>query len=159
MFPNPTVLPLASLARKVRILFMPALLNPSLRAAWLAAGIGLLAAQSTAAATNVLAWQFRPWTSEDGLPNNTVNGLAQTPDGYLWVGTPNGLTRFEVACLASHQAIWRQLLAGGEDRAIVLEDDLHLMLEFAALAGDASWVPADAHSVKLDTYFQTVLLG
>lgn len=71
----------------------------------------------------------------------------------------NGLTRFEVACLASHQEVWRRLLAGGENRAIVLEDDLHLMPDFAVLAADCSWVPADAHAVKLDTYFQKALLG
>ncbi|ARA93721.1 hypothetical protein AWN76_011465 [Rhodothermaceae bacterium RA] len=34
------------------------------------------------------------WTIEDGLPQNTVNALAQTPDGYLWLGTEEGLVRF-----------------------------------------------------------------
>ncbi len=47
------------------------------------------------AATNSSGWLPRQWSSEDGLPNNTVSGLAQTPDGYLWVGTPNGLARFD----------------------------------------------------------------
>ncbi|HEV2393970.1 MAG TPA: two-component regulator propeller domain-containing protein [Verrucomicrobiae bacterium] len=41
------------------------------------------------------AWFARSWQSEDGLPNNTVMGLAQTPDGYLWLGTPSGLVRFD----------------------------------------------------------------
>ncbi|PWU08286.1 MAG: hypothetical protein C5B50_29850 [Verrucomicrobia bacterium] len=35
------------------------------------------------------------WTMEDGLPGNAVLTLAPTRDGYLWVGTPNGLTRFD----------------------------------------------------------------
>ena len=35
------------------------------------------------------------WTSEDGLPNSSVTALAQTPDGYLWIGTYNGLARFD----------------------------------------------------------------
>jgi ligand-binding sensor domain-containing protein len=36
------------------------------------------------------------WSSEDGLPQNSVNCLAQTPDGYLWVGTRSGgLARFD----------------------------------------------------------------
>lgn len=36
------------------------------------------------------------WRSEDGLPQNSVNCLAQTPDGYLWVGTRSGgLARFD----------------------------------------------------------------
>src|SRR5882757_7327641 len=38
------------------------------------------------------------WGSEDGLPQNSVNCLAQTPDGYLWVGTRSGgLARFDGA--------------------------------------------------------------
>lgn len=37
----------------------------------------------------------RAWTSEDGLPENNVVGLAQTPDGLLWVATQGGLVRFD----------------------------------------------------------------
>jgi ligand-binding sensor domain-containing protein/signal transduction histidine kinase len=32
---------------------------------------------------------------EDGLPQYSVVALAQTPDGYLWIGTANGLARFD----------------------------------------------------------------
>ena len=38
---------------------------------------------------------FDVWTTANGLPQNTVNGVVQTPDGYLWVGTYNGLARFD----------------------------------------------------------------
>lgn len=31
----------------------------------------------------------------DGLPEDTVQALAQTSDGYLWVGTTGGLARFD----------------------------------------------------------------
>jgi signal transduction histidine kinase/ligand-binding sensor domain-containing protein len=34
------------------------------------------------------------WTAENGLPYSSVTALNQTPDGYLWVGTYNGLARF-----------------------------------------------------------------
>jgi len=34
-------------------------------------------------------------TSDDGLPNNRVQALAQTDEGYLWVGTAFGLARFD----------------------------------------------------------------
>ena len=33
----------------------------------------------------------------DGLPSSTVTAVEQTPDGYLWVGTYNGLARFDGA--------------------------------------------------------------
>jgi signal transduction histidine kinase/ligand-binding sensor domain-containing protein len=35
------------------------------------------------------------WTSENGLPDSSVTAITQTPDGYLWIGTYNGLVRFD----------------------------------------------------------------
>jgi PAS domain S-box-containing protein len=35
------------------------------------------------------------WTTETGFPGGAVNGIAQTPDGYLWIGTDRGLIRFD----------------------------------------------------------------
>lgn len=35
------------------------------------------------------------WTSETGLPDSSVTAVAQTPDGYLWAGTYNGVVRFD----------------------------------------------------------------
>src|SRR5688572_3196350 len=37
----------------------------------------------------------RSWQSEDGLPSNVVRAVAQATDGYLWIGTPEGLVRFD----------------------------------------------------------------
>jgi signal transduction histidine kinase/CheY-like chemotaxis protein/ligand-binding sensor domain-containing protein len=34
------------------------------------------------------------WHSEDGLPQNSIQALLQTKDGYLWIGTQEGLVRF-----------------------------------------------------------------
>jgi PAS domain S-box-containing protein len=35
------------------------------------------------------------WETEQGLPENSATAMAQTPDGYLWFGTFNGLVRFD----------------------------------------------------------------
>jgi signal transduction histidine kinase/ligand-binding sensor domain-containing protein len=35
------------------------------------------------------------WQTEQGLPQDSVNSLVQTGDGYLWLGTYNGLVRFD----------------------------------------------------------------
>ncbi len=35
------------------------------------------------------------WQSDSGLPQNTVHAIAQTGDGYLWIGTEAGLVRFD----------------------------------------------------------------
>jgi signal transduction histidine kinase/ligand-binding sensor domain-containing protein len=37
----------------------------------------------------------RTWQVEQGLPQNKVTAVVQTHDGYLWVGTYNGLARFD----------------------------------------------------------------
>jgi ligand-binding sensor domain-containing protein/signal transduction histidine kinase len=49
--------------------------------------------------TNDNEWNYtvRSWQSQDGLPEETVQAFAQTPDGYLWVGTSGGLLRFDGA--------------------------------------------------------------
>ncbi|MEI7902135.1 MAG: two-component regulator propeller domain-containing protein, partial [bacterium] len=52
----------------------------------------------TAAAWQAAAdapWIVRMWQSDEGLPDNTVVGVEQTPDGYLWVATKTGLVRFD----------------------------------------------------------------
>jgi signal transduction histidine kinase/ligand-binding sensor domain-containing protein len=35
------------------------------------------------------------WTQEHGLPQDTVRAIAQTKDGYLWIGTDEGLAQFD----------------------------------------------------------------
>jgi signal transduction histidine kinase/ligand-binding sensor domain-containing protein len=37
----------------------------------------------------------RHYTTDNGLPNNAVRGIAQTPDQYLWITTMNGIARFD----------------------------------------------------------------
>ena len=41
------------------------------------------------------SWLINAWDSETGLPDNYATSIVQTPDGYLWVGTYNGLARFD----------------------------------------------------------------
>ena len=38
---------------------------------------------------------MRVWQTDDGLPENGVNAIVQTGDGYLWIGTFSGLVRFD----------------------------------------------------------------
>jgi len=48
---------------------------------------------------NANDWNFSPGSlqSQNGLSGETVQAFAQTPDGYLWVGTSEGLFRFDGA--------------------------------------------------------------
>lgn len=40
-------------------------------------------------------FQVTSWTTEHGLPNDHINAVTQTRDGYLWIATPTGLVRFD----------------------------------------------------------------
>src|ERR1700722_1979914 len=35
------------------------------------------------------------WTTDNGLPLNSIGAMCQTPEGYLWLATPDGLARFD----------------------------------------------------------------
>ncbi len=35
------------------------------------------------------------WTQSQGLPQDSIRAITQTADGYLWLGTDEGLTRFD----------------------------------------------------------------
>jgi ligand-binding sensor domain-containing protein/signal transduction histidine kinase len=45
--------------------------------------------------TPTFQYASRTWHIDEGLPDNLVQAIAQTPDGYLWVGTRAGLARFD----------------------------------------------------------------
>ena len=77
-------------------------------------GLFLLPSLAVADATNS-AWITHVWQSDDGLPNNDVTGLAQTPDGYLWVATPTAhLARFDGVKFETFSD--RDIVAGHEGR-------------------------------------------
>lgn len=61
---------------------------------------GLLLALSPRAialnpALDVSQYAHTSWTARDGLFKGYVSAIAQTPDGYLWLGTEFGLLRFD----------------------------------------------------------------
>ncbi|HEY6351841.1 MAG TPA: two-component regulator propeller domain-containing protein [Candidatus Angelobacter sp.] len=65
---------------------------------WILLALGLSWLSSLAwarGATNQMAeYIHSSWRSEDGLPQNSVMAILQTGDGYLWLGTQEGLVRF-----------------------------------------------------------------
>ena len=63
------------------------------RLSWLAVPwcLLLLSLASPAAAQS----RFDVWTTENGLPQNSINDIVQTRDGFLWLATYGGLVRFD----------------------------------------------------------------
>lgn len=67
-------------------------------ARWILALIVFGAAQHASALDPdkaVSQYAHNVWTSDDGLPSNRVRAIAQTADGYLWLGTQDGFARFD----------------------------------------------------------------
>jgi signal transduction histidine kinase/ligand-binding sensor domain-containing protein len=58
--------------------------------------VALLAATLCCGAQQAIAgYRFDHWTTDNGLPHNSVHGIVQTQDGYLWIATYDGLVRFD----------------------------------------------------------------
>lgn len=49
-------------------------------------------------------WQYncRNWTRQTGLPAGRIGAIAQTRDGFLWLGTQTGLVRFDGLTFTSY---------------------------------------------------------
>jgi PAS domain S-box-containing protein len=66
---------------------------------WTLIGIVLvcLVTEARALDPNRLPSQYvrEQWTTATRFPGGAVNGIAQTADGYLWIGTDRGLLRFD----------------------------------------------------------------
>jgi signal transduction histidine kinase/ligand-binding sensor domain-containing protein len=68
------------------------------RRALIAGLLGLWCAGSAIALNprkSLTQYSRKVWTQEQGLPQDTVRAIAQTTDGYLWLGTDEGLARFD----------------------------------------------------------------
>lgn len=60
---------------------------------------------------------------ENGLPQNMVQALAQTADGYLWLGTEVGLVRFDGSGFAVFDASTRPALPGNDVQCLLATRD------------------------------------
>jgi len=94
-----------------------------IRRAWRACRTGILSCAGVWGLANASPmeepsqWLHRSWQTDEGLPDNSVTGLAQTNDGYMWVGTLGGLLRFNGATFTP---IPLPHLEGGGNRVVRL---------------------------------------
>ena len=71
--------------------------------------------------------RHQSWSTEEGLPQDSVSQIAQTSDGFLWIATEGGLARFDGA---SFQSFNHRV-----ESAFVSDDVCCL-----AAGGDALWI-------------------
>lgn len=54
-----------------------------------------MAASSSSVLVGGKSYLIDKWDTDDGPPLSSITAITQTPDGYLWLGTLNGLVRFD----------------------------------------------------------------
>jgi signal transduction histidine kinase/ligand-binding sensor domain-containing protein/CheY-like chemotaxis protein len=87
------------------------------------------------------------WTTQHGLPHNSVRAFAQTADGYLWLGTQAGLARFDGVQFTSF------------DRFSTPELEHDHVLALAAGRDGSLWIGTSGSLVRLkDGQFRRVTL-
>jgi ligand-binding sensor domain-containing protein/signal transduction histidine kinase len=96
---RPHANPNKTAARHVRRGPVGALLTGSVRLAAFLLSIACLlvphAVRALEPTTPLASYGRQSWVMENGLPQNTVQALLQTRDGFVWLGTEVGLVRFD----------------------------------------------------------------
>ncbi len=94
---------------------------------WYAAAALLLGVALPAAAlepsTPLANFGRQAWAMENGLPQNTVQALAQTKDGFLWLGTEAGLVRFDGIEFETYDRSSTPALPGSDIRCLLVARD------------------------------------
>lgn len=67
---------------------------------------------------STLRYLHTSWTQEEGTSLPAIQALAQTSDGYLWLGTPQGLIRFDGMRFAPWEAKPGEKLPGNNIRSL-----------------------------------------
>jgi signal transduction histidine kinase/ligand-binding sensor domain-containing protein len=87
-----------------------------LAALLLGCGLPCLALEPTTPLAN---YGRQSWGMENGLPQNTVQALAQTKNGFIWLGTEAGLVRFDGNSFAVFDKNSTPALPGNDVRCLL----------------------------------------
>src|ERR1700722_11947225 len=111
------------------------------RIIWFAAAALLVSGVRPVAAlepiTSLASYGRQAWAMENGLPQNTVQALAQTKDGFLWLGTEAGLVRFDGVEFETYDRNSTPALPGSDIRCLLATADGALWI--GTNAGLARW--------------------
>ena len=85
--------------------------------------IGGLPARALEPTTPLASYGRQAWGMENGLPQNTVQALAQTSDGFIWLGTEVGLVRFDGVSFQLFDKNTQPALPGNDVRCLLATAD------------------------------------
>lgn len=104
---------------------------PALLALALAAG----PARASQPAESSAEYAVLSWTENDGLPSNSIWTMAQDADGYLWLGTNEGVFRFDGVRFAHWNAISRAPLPERRVMSLLSASDGSLWVGYGGSGG------------------------
>jgi ligand-binding sensor domain-containing protein/signal transduction histidine kinase len=81
-------------------------------------GVGALLGLPARAIDAEPQYWARTWQTDDGLPRNSITSIAQTPNGYLWFGTPFGIIRFDGRTFTAMEGESHEALARARTRVL-----------------------------------------
>jgi sugar lactone lactonase YvrE len=123
--------------------------------------LGQEVGQAADAAGSSMGFVHEVWTTQDGLPVNSINAILQSRDGYIWAATFDGLVRFDgVRFTVYHTGNTDDLpsnrivdLAEGQDGSLwMVTEQRHLVRfrdETFTHFGPDRGVPADVHKIHV----------
>ena len=79
---------------------------------------GLAPCQPVYAVQMTAQYSITSWGHKDGLPSTSIYAIAQTDDGFLWLGTADGLVRFDGVQFVSWRSIQPNSAPLGQVRAL-----------------------------------------
>src|SRR5258705_405539 len=68
------------------------------------------------------------WGTERGFPGGTITAIAQTSDGYLWIGTDKGLVRFDGFNFRRFERAQPETILIGPVRTLLVDATDHLWI-------------------------------
>ena len=86
---------------------------------------------------DVSQYLHKAWNNREGFPRDLIHAIAQTPDGYLWLGTEFGLLKFDGVHAAPWQPPPDQHLPGDKIQSLLVTSDGTLWI--GTWKGLASW--------------------
>jgi signal transduction histidine kinase/ligand-binding sensor domain-containing protein len=127
VIPNSIVGHVGSCGAVATLLWLMSAASLATAAAAAAAAAAAGAAATLPSLAGEPSWSLRTWQIDDGS-NNIVSGIAQTPDGYLWVSTSAGVNQFDGLRFTHYSLADRVGVPGSNVRLMLAGHDSGLWL-------------------------------
>ncbi len=71
---------------------------------------------------------FRKWTTEEGLPSNSILDIIQDQKGYIWIATHDGLARFDGAKFTSYTVRNTPIIRSHAIRSLLSDSEGNILI-------------------------------